>query len=665
MYFTPEEKKSIKECDNCYMLGVLAEGYPYYSTIGETQESITPMKDSSTIIFYIKPLSTDPQLIVEKIDIGLQNPFYIGRDNEQPISIIPPEYKYDTNLTRKVSTLRNKLNGKLLLFNPKMTFNNENKVYKNVSLVSIEDDIKVNTDTEFVPVPIVNLDNGDFEKQLQEGSNIILDDYNHGMYPPEYIICNKYIYTNFQQWKKHSSNTNIWICENYVEKVVRIPISLNKEENGSQIIDASSNLCFIDKKFLYKLTSDESLKQKISTISYQEESTLKQEENKKEFKIKELKFLEGMKNYTLQKNLYYAESDIYNLHVCIKTNPLTILAGMSGTGKSELANYYAEMLECSVGKSNLLFLPINPSFTEPGDLLGYLNNATGLYIPSETQLVDFLLHANEKEHKDTMHLVIFDEMNLSQVEYWFAPFISLLERPSDERRLVLYNKDSHCVNKQSYPSSVLIGSNIRFIGTVNIDETTKDFSDRLLDRANVITLKKESLRTLHLKSVTDKDTEFKYKEYCCSKASEYNEWIIDADKWMNVFTDEEREFLDNLHDIIQIYDKQKGVSFRIAKKIAEYISNIPKDEQGEMIISRRDAFDLQIKQRVITKLKGMEKQYGKLIGVIDDIGSNELSNGELISFLNEESSQKISDFTLTRKEIIRKAKELGVYGYAN
>ena len=40
------------------------------------------------------------------------------------------------------------------------------------------------------------------------------------------------------------------------------------------------------------------------------------------------------------------------------------------------------------------------------------------------------------------------------------------------------------------PSTIEIGENIIFVGTVNFDETTKELSDRLLDRTNLITLQK-------------------------------------------------------------------------------------------------------------------------------------------------------------------------------
>src|SRR5699024_6087488 len=73
----------------------------------------------------------------------------------------------------------------------------------------------------------------------------------------------------------------------------------------------------------------------------------------------------------------------------------------------------------------------------------------------------------------------------------FSPFISILEKESESRFLSLYNEKSHCINRSSYPDKIKINNNVIFIGTINLDETTKNISDRLLDRSFVINLKKK------------------------------------------------------------------------------------------------------------------------------------------------------------------------------
>lgn len=575
-------------------------------------------------------------------------------------------YKFIQDTEEKKKILYEKLKGKLILFKPKVTFRDD-KVYKNVMIVNIETEIKCDKSMEFVPIPTIDMKNSEFEKKLLEGSNLLFEDYSHAMYAPDYVMCNNYLYSNFPEWTKHTSNQNVWICEKYAEKIDRIKINMNSADSDNKIIRGGDNIIFIDKHLLFKLETNGE-KEKITVPLLEGDNSPSNADDQvsnmdcTEVNSREFNFIKAFKDYTLNQNLCYSFEDLINLHICIKTNPLTILAGMSGTGKSELANYYAKMLKTSEENGTKLFLPISPSYTEPGDILGFLNNTTGLYVPSETRLTDFLIHA--KDNPDSMHIVIFDEMNLSQVEYWFAPFISLLEKKADERRLFLYSPNAYCINKQSYPDSIIIRDNIKFIGTVNIDETTKDFSDRLLDRANIINLRKEKLMKLKSAISEQNSKNQSYKEFQCGAYKEYSEWITDR-KWDEAYSNEEIELLDDLHDLLNKFDIQKGVSFRISKKIAEYLLNIPLDSVGIPMLSRDMAFDIQIKQRIITKIKGTEKEYGNLIGVIKDNSINEPLSSELYNFFNSDNAKSISKFTLTKQEIIKKAKELGVYGYAN
>ena len=80
-------------------------------------------------------------------------------------------------------------------------------------------------------------------------------------------------------------------------------------------------------------------------------------------------------------------------------------------------------------------------------------------------------------------------MNLARAEHYFAQFISVLEK--EENPVIrLYNPSlrAKLYNGDAYPAEIPIGRNVLFTGTVNVDESTYHFSDKILDRANVITL---------------------------------------------------------------------------------------------------------------------------------------------------------------------------------
>lgn len=359
-------------------------------------------------------------------------------------------------------------------------------------------------------------------------------------------------------------------------------------------------------------------------------------------------FIKSVKNNLALKGLCYDSDDIYNFHISLKASPLVILAGTSGVGKTRLPLAYAECINAREEDGTLLFLPISPSFTEPSDVLGFYNAVTQCYQPAGTGFVDFLKHSNE--NSDKMHMVIFDEMNLSQIEYWFAPFMSILEKPLDDRYLTLYSQEFKN-NDSIYPPKLHIGENIIFVGTVNLDETTKDMSDRLIDRSIVINLKKQKFIDFYNQKLPEVEilTMCETADKFFSMKKEFPE------NYIKVLTAREVDFLDALHNMLQKYNSAKGVSFRNVYKISSYLIQSPNNSD----FKRGLAFDLIFKQTILKKLNGYDASISKILGKLDD--DSEIIDGLLIQILDEYSD--ISDFLNTRDEIKNKIKELGNYGF--
>ncbi|GLI58313.1 hypothetical protein PM10SUCC1_38270 [Propionigenium maris DSM 9537] len=671
-----EEKRKAEETKNNYMIGILAskedEYFKNYTLEGEP--IYLPQKgDYDNIHFYIKPVCQEP-----KIMNGLNNSlntkeYYIGQDsiNNRKALGLGMTYTY-SSFEDKIELIRKKLEGKLIIFKPRVklkeniqNFNTETKeyrIYKNIEIIGIEDLPKeLSSSPYFERVPQLSYSNKVFEDKLDSGDYIDFVDLLVDTPGPEHIICNDYIYTNFKidLWESKENNSLSRRLLKGKDKWKKFKI----KEFIKTSIKVSENLWFIDDEYLCMLMDQ------LEEEEYSSQDIIGQEEEIhvpkafiQEDDLKEYDFLNAFKIYTESEGLSYNSKDLYNFHICLKTNLLTILTGMTGTGKSKLARAYAKMLDLSETNENLLFLPVSPNFTEPSDVLGYMNTSTGIYIPSETGLTDILIKASRNPEK--IHLVIFDEMNLSQVEHWFAPFISLLEEKEENRYLRLYSDQIKCINDFLYPSKIKIGSNIRFIGTMNIDETTRDISDRLLDRANTITLIKNSFADL--KSLREEDFSIKkenYKKNICTTSEEYNSWI-DLSNPYESFKGSDLEFLDALHNLITKYDYQKGVSFRVLERIGIYLNNIPKNNNGNPVITNQEAIDLQIKQRIISKLKGTVNQFGDLIGSYE-FENDEISEGLLKNLFSDTKVQSISSFEHTLNELKRKSKELTLYGYTS
>ncbi len=329
---------------------------------------------------------------------------------------------------------------------------------------------------------------------------------------------------------------------------------------------------------------------------------IKVQKDEWEWDERESSFLQYVQSMVHNKGLYLDATDIYNFHISVKTNMLTILGGIPGVGKSRFVQTYAEALGLQYGEE-LVWIPISPSYQEPHDLLGYLH-PNGTFIESETKLVRTLMKA--KENPNQLYIIVFDEMNMSHIEHWFTPFLSVLQLETKNRILNLYEGVQDIEN--SIPSTIEIGENIIFVGTVNFDETTKELSDRLLDRTNLITLQKIPFCEMGMelgKVVLHPPLKVTAGEFRIN-------WMRNK-AMIEVFSEEELELLDKLHVVLSSHDASKGISFRCANAIATYLQNIPFQNNHTYMISREEGFDLQIKQRVLTKIRGTEMMVGSLL----------------------------------------------------
>lgn len=362
----------------------------------------------------------------------------------------------------------------------------------------------------------------------------------------------------------------------------------------------------------------------------------------------EADFIKNFSKHTKEAALLYNEGDLINFHTAMKSSNLVILAGMSGTGKSKLVQMYGEAL--GLNSSQLNIIPVRPSWCDDRDLLGYVDSIHNIYKPGDSGLIDTLIQANE--NSDKLYIICFDEMNLAKVEHYFSQFLSILEMDPANRKIKLYNKDleNSLYNYVKYKSEIEIRDNVLFVGTVNIDESTYNFSDKVLDRANVITLNTEE----DLKKIKSLKLEKKVK---CDEVmfSEYKEFIVPQTEI--TLSDLELDLFNELHREINKCNKNIGIGFRIIKQIDSYLRNLPENE----ILTRREGMDLQLVQRVLTKVRGPQDQIISLLGNYD-IEKDEVSESRLIYILNKYT--EISDFKKSIKCIKEKAKELSIYGYA-
>lgn len=347
-----------------------------------------------------------------------------------------------------------------------------------------------------------------------------------------------------------------------------------------------------------------------------------------------------------ENNLYYEPKDLTNVHTAIKTGNLVILSGMSGTGKSAIVDMYARTLGLrSDGDENrVLIIPVRPSWNDDSDLLGYVDLIHMVYRASDTGFVKLLVEASKDANKDKLYVVCFDEMNLARVEHYFSQFLSILEKPVGKRRLRLYDEQyrGRLYNSSEYPDEIELKGNIRFVGTVNIDESTYHFADKVLDRANVISLHVLPFTRWERHLYTSKGAlqEWSYDDYTAITKSEENTSPTLL-----------KQFLWDFHLILQKTSTGMGIGPRVVKAIETYLANLP-TEDNMFNLTASEGVDLQVKQRVLTKIRGSAEQFETLF---DD------GEESIIDLLDKYS--ELSTFSECRKAISQKKKELKNYGY--
>lgn len=227
-----------------------------------------------------------------------------------------------------------------------------------------------------------------------------------------------------------------------------------------------------------------------------------------------------------KKGSLYSKSLLRNFCALLNTYDLILFAGDSGIGKTNLVKRFAEAVG---GVSKII--PVKPNWTSSDDLIGYYNPLEKRYV--STPFLDAIYEAQENPNK--LFLICLDEMNLARIEYYFADFLSKLEERSEDPLLELYSENEdkfvsdnvyELVDKLSssievdstsqedgtiktYTTSdpqinknlsdlrnihskwrrgnkVKIPQNIRFIGTLNVDDTTYYLSPKILDRVHII-----------------------------------------------------------------------------------------------------------------------------------------------------------------------------------
>jgi hypothetical protein len=295
------------------------------------------------------------------------------------------------------------------------------------------------------------------------------------------------------------------------------------------------------------------------------------------------------------KAFYYSLETIRIFLAGLHMSPISVLQGISGTGKTSLPREFAKALISDANyvgiksENNTINTPYRICAVQSGwrdnmDLMGYYNSFEHKY--KETDFFKALYLANQPKYSNTLFFIILDEMNLSRPEHYFADFLSLLEQSATERYINI-NAPEEVLPKLIKGGKLKVPENIRFIGTANHDETTLEFAPKTYDRSNVLEMPKNySLVTR--KDISEYNIPYSWLCEQFNKAESINQTNLDLFK----------RFIDSDKIKKEFAEKGIGVGNRLEDQAKRFISVFV--ESGG---TANDAIDHLITSRLFRVLK--------------------------------------------------------------
>lgn len=192
----------------------------------------------------------------------------------------------------------------------------------------------------------------------------------------------------------------------------------------------------------------------------------------------------------------YSYDEMANIVITVMQSYLTIMAGPPGTGKTSTVNRLSDSLgltassKSSMETDNFLSISVARGWASSRELLGFFNSLKNSYQPSRSGLYQFLNAFSKQatqggEYLDALKLVLLDEANLSSIEHYWSDFLLICDYFEKGNKIDIGGNSQ----KSRY---IDIPSSLRFIGTINNDSTVEGLSNRLIDRAAIISLGYES-----------------------------------------------------------------------------------------------------------------------------------------------------------------------------
>ncbi|MCQ2916148.1 restriction endonuclease [Helicobacter pylori] len=322
--------------------------------------------------------------------------------------------------------------------------------------------------------------------------------------------------------------------------------------------------------------------------------------------VEELAFLERIEKGMQEFNVFYPKRLLYMFHTSLKSSslsPLSVLSGVSGTGKSELPKLYAHF-----GGLNFLSIAVQPTWDSPESLMGYFNAIENKFDATEFLrfFIQTTLSNNEEPYglKEAMNIVLLDEMNLAHIELYFAEFLSKLEIKRSKETNISIKLGTGLTWK------LPLGDNLLFVGTMNEDESTKMLSDKVLDRAFCLNFERpKTLISKQQKPLPSND------EYL--KVETFNRWINKKGD-LEGKLEKYRKITNNINNNLSTC--RRSIGHRVWQSMSFYMHNHPLvlhafDKDKALQFAYEECLIL----KIFPKLRGVQTRNNQHLTKIQDL----------------------------------------------
>lgn len=366
--------------------------------------------------------------------------------------------------------------------------------------------------------------------------------------------------------------------------------------------------------------------------------------------INELNWLQEIRKNCDMYGITFPERILYAFHTALKIGDwsiMTVLSGVSGTGKSELPRLYA-----AFGGMYFISVPVQPNWDSQESMLGYFNSIDNRF--DAQPLLRFLVQFADPEPESqedakpeqkkysalakSMGIVLLDEMNLAHAELYFAEFLSKLETRRGHNKNYLPEIEVK-LGAGMDPYLLKLSRRILWTGTMNEDETTKSLSDKVLDRSMVIGFPRP-------KTLKDRSLSGSLDKYLRNLRQQGKLYALPAAVWFSWVQSDIKQTLSEAQNeqIVQyrkitedinrcLGDVGRAIGHRVWQSIEYYIINYPtvlaakETANGELTQDLQKAMHVAYEdclvQKIMPKLRGVEEDSDALDKIEEILREND------------------------------------------